>query len=72
MGFDRVSMFGSEEEEEEEKLSRFRVSSHKAIALISSVDNDDSQLDRFFFRKLIFDEHSWLGVSVNRLSLAEC
>ena len=72
VGFDRVSMFGSEEEEEEGKLSRFRVSSHKATALISSVDNDDSQLDRFFFRKLIFDEHSWLGVSVNRLSLAEC
>ena len=37
VGFDRVSMFGSEEEEEEEKLSRFRVSSHKAVALISSV-----------------------------------
>ena len=35
VGFDRVSMFGWKEEEEE-KPSRFRVSSHKAVALISS------------------------------------
>ena len=58
MGFDRVSMFGSKEEEEEEKPSLLRVSSHKATALISSVDNDDSQLDRFVLRISILDEHS--------------
>ena len=70
VGFDRNSIFGSEEEEEEPP--HFRVSSHKAVALISSVGKDDSQLDRFFFRRLILGKHSWLGVSVNRRSLAEC
>ena len=37
VGFVRVSLFGSKEEEEEERPSRFRVPSHKAVALISSV-----------------------------------
>ena len=58
MGFDRVSMFGSKEEEEEEKPSLLRVSSHKAVSLVSSVGNDDSQLDRFILRTSILDEHS--------------
>ena len=72
VGCDRVSMFGSEEEEEEEERSRLRASSHRVVALVSSVGNDNSQSDRFFFRRLIFDEHSWLGFSVNCRSLAEC
>ena len=58
MGFDRVSRFGSKEEEEEKKPPRFRVSSHKAVFLVSSVGNDDSQLDRFILRTSILDEHS--------------
>ena len=72
VGFDRVSVFGSEEEEEEEGQPRLRASSHKVAALVSSVGNDDSQLNRFFFRRLILDKHSWLGLSVSRRSLAEC
>ena len=71
VGFDRVSMFGSAEEEKEER-PRLRVSSHKEVGLVSSEGNDDSQIDRFFFRRLIFDEHSWLGFSFKRRSLAEC
>ena len=73
VGFDRVSMFGSaEEEEEDEKKPYLRVSSHKEAAPVSSACNDDSQVVRFFFRRLTFDEHSWLGLSVGRRSLAEC
>ena len=71
VGFDRVSMFSSEQEEEEER-PRLRASSHKVVALVSSVGNDDSQLSRFFFRRLTFGEHSWLEFSVDRRSLAEC
>ena len=70
VGFDRVSMSFSVYCSEE--WSRGPVSSHRVVALVSSVGNDDSQSDRFFFRRLIFDEHSWLGFSVNCRSLAEC
>ena len=73
VGFDRVSVFGSaEDEEEEEERPRLRASSHRVGALVSSVGNDDSQLNRFLFRWMIFDQHSWLEFSVNRRSLAEC
>ena len=58
VGFDRVSMFGSEEEEEEEERLHLRASSHRVASLVSSVGNDDSQLDRFILRTSILDEHS--------------
>ena len=58
VGCDRVSMFGSEEEEEEEERSHLRASSHRVASLVSSVGNDDSQLDRFVLRISILDEHS--------------
>ena len=60
VGCDRVSMFGSEEEEEEEEEERshLRASSHRVASLVSSVGNDDSQLDRFILRTSILDEHS--------------
>ena len=57
VGCDRVSMFGSEEEEEEGR-SHLRASSHRVASLVSSVGNDDSQLDRFILRTSILDEHS--------------
>ena len=50
-------MFGSVEEEEEER-PRLWVSSHKEVAPVSSVGNEDSQLDRFILRTSILDEHS--------------
>ena len=58
VGFDRVSMFGSAEEEEEEEQPYPRVSSHKEVAPVSSVGNDDSQVVRFFLRTSTLDEHS--------------
>ena len=58
VGCDRVSMFGSEEEEEEEERSYLRASSHRVASLVSSVGNDESQLDRFILRTSILDEHS--------------
>ena len=59
VGFDRVSVFGSaEDEEEEEERPRLRASSHRVGAPVSSVGNDDSQLHRFFLRTSTLDEHS--------------
>ena len=44
--FDRISMFGSaeEEEEEEEERPRLRVSSHKEVALVSSIGDIPKQI----------------------------
>ena len=45
VGFDRISMFGSaEEEEEEEERPRLRVSSHKEVALVSSIGDIPKQI----------------------------
>ena len=44
MGYDRISMFGSAEEEEEEERPRLRVSSHKEVALVSSICDIPEQI----------------------------
>ena len=45
VGYDRISMFGSaEEEEEEEERPRLRVSSHKEVALVSSIGDIPKQI----------------------------
>ena len=45
VGFDRVSMLGSaEEEEEEEERPRLWVSSHKEVALVSSIGDIPKQI----------------------------
>ena len=44
VGFDRISMFGLAEEEEEEEWPRLRVSSHKEVALVSSIGDIPKQI----------------------------